>query len=64
MMLARNWAPIVVMPVKYDMMGVGVVTRVVLLRGQMLRAASNGGPVPRGEANKWLTTDTPGGLRS
>ena len=38
---------------------------VVFLRGQMPRAASNGGTVPRGGVNKSLTTDTPVvGLRS
>ena len=35
---------------------------VVLLRGQMPRATSNGGTVPRGGANKSLTTDTPVGI--
>ena len=32
--------------------------------GQKRRAASNGGTVPRGGANKSLTTDTPVGIRS
>ena len=45
------------------MRGVGVVTRVVLLREQIPRAASNGGTIPRGEANKSLTTDTPVGIK-
>ena len=54
-----------VMPVKHDMRGVGVVTRGGIAAGQMPRAASNGGTVPRGGANKSLTTDTPvGELRS
>ena len=50
------------MPVKHDMRGVGVVTRCGIAPGQMLRAAINGGTVPRGGANKSLTTDTPVGI--
>ena len=55
-----------VMSVNHYMRGVGVLSPGVgIAAGQMPRAANNGGTVPRGGANKSLTTDTPvGELRS